>query len=164
MRNATNAVAACALLMELFWGRCKTGLCAPKSLCPVPAQLLPPVPAGLLVWQQACSQRRVLQARDVFTLSSSGVPALLFTPCHSHCSEVWLPLEAGSGTAVAGLVSAVCSTGFMHIPHLCPCWGPACRLLFWCLFFLSLPLHILGSTFTWAACSAHTWLPLIFLG
>lgn len=38
---------------------------------------------------------------------------------------MWLPLEAISGTAMAGLVSAMCSTGLKHIPGLCPCWGPA---------------------------------------
>lgn len=50
------------------------------------------------------------QGGDVFILSSSGVPVLLFRPCQSHCRVVWLPLEAVCGTAVAGLVSAVCST------------------------------------------------------
>lgn len=61
----------------------------------------------------------------MLSFCSSGVPVLLFKPRQSYCSVVWLPLEAISGTAVAGLVSAMCSTGLKHIPGLCPCWGPA---------------------------------------
>lgn len=45
------------------------------------------------------------QGGDVI-LCSSGVPVLLFKLCQSHCSVVRLPLEAISGTAVAGLISA----------------------------------------------------------
>lgn len=132
-----------------------------KSLCAVPEAVAASSPTWVVSVAPGMFSEEGPpgQGCDVFILSSSGVPVLLFRPCHSHCSVVWLPLEAIFGTAVAGLVSAMCSTGLKHIPDLCPCWGPAQPCLQAPLlvsFFLSLPLYIFGSTFT----SAHTWLPL----
>lgn len=113
-----------------------------KSLCPVPEA----VAAFGLIW--VVSVFRGGSSRPgMRCCHSSGVPVLLFKPCQSHCSVVWLPLEAISGTAVAGLVSAMCSTGLKHIPGLCPCWGPAQP---------SLQAPLLVSPFPFSA-FAHLW-------